>query len=166
MLRILYGKDICYYQISTGSSTFPSPLTWSSTGQWSVSRRDRVHLSSWSLRWLLKNVSCSDFLCQVWPYLVLKKFLNNIQEVWGIWRVSLSAGMLCGPGQRTENSAFATKTALRQDFKPLLWTNMIISINRIKLRKAKLGRNIYELKKGFTIKSAILAFHTEFWGRA
>lgn len=166
MLRILYGKDIYYYQISTGSSTFPSPLTWSSTGQWSVSRRDRVHLSSWSLRWLLKNVSWSDFLCEVWPYLVLKKFLNNIQEVWGIWSVSLSTGMLCRPGQRTENNAFATKTALRQDFKPLLWTNMIISINRIKLRKAKLGRNIYEIKKGFTIKSAILAFQTEFWGRA
>lgn len=63
---------------------------------------ENYYLSSWSLRWLLKNVSWSDFLCQVWPNLVLKKFLNNIQELWGIWSSNLSVGMLCGPGHRTE----------------------------------------------------------------
>lgn len=64
MLRILYGKDIYYYQISTGSSTFPSPLTWSSTGQWSVSRRDTVNSGSKHLRAGVKLSSALFLYCR------------------------------------------------------------------------------------------------------
>lgn len=62
---------------------------------------------------------------------------------------------------------FYAKTAPRQDSQPPLPTNIIIIINGIKLRKAKLQRNSSEIfKKGLYHKICHINFQKEFWDEA